>query len=92
MKWIGCDAAFGSDHSFLMGLPESVCYFAAVKDSELVFGERPEMNFPEGSSGRPRKRLQPAFLPVTVKSIAMNPNIPWEKRTLTMGTKGPVQV
>ncbi len=30
VKWIGCDAAFGSDHSFLMGLPESVCYFAWV--------------------------------------------------------------
>ncbi len=43
VKWIGCDAAFGSDHSFLMGLPESVCYFAAVKDSELVFRDRPEM-------------------------------------------------
>ncbi len=91
VKWIGCDAAFGSDHSFLMGLPESVCYFAAVKDSELVFEERPEMKFPQGKSGRARKHLQPAFPPVTVKSIAMNPDIPWEKRTLAMGTKGPVR-
>ncbi len=91
VKWIGCDAAFGSDHNFLMGLPESVCYFAAVKDSELVFRERPEMKFPEGKSGRPCKHLQPAFPPVTVKSIALNPDIPWEKRTLTMGAKGPVR-
>ncbi len=37
VKWIGCDAVFGSDRSFLRGLPEGVCYFAAVKENELVF-------------------------------------------------------
>ncbi len=91
VKWIGCDAAFGSDHSFLKGLPESVRYFAAVKESELVFPERPEMKHPEGKSGRPCKCLQPAFPPVTVKSVAMNSDIPWEKRTLALGTKGPIR-
>jgi len=72
VKWIGCDATSGSDYSFLMSLPESVCYFTAVKDSELVFEERPEIKFPEGKSGRLREHLQPAFPPVTVESIAMN--------------------
>ncbi len=91
VKWIDCDAAFGSDHSFLKGLPESIRYFAAVKESELVLPERPEMKHPEGKSGRPCKRLQPAFPPVTVKSVAMNSDIPWEKRTLALGTKGPIR-
>ncbi len=43
VKWIGCDAAFGCDHNFLQGLPEGVCYFAAVKENELVFTQRPDM-------------------------------------------------
>lgn len=36
VKWIGCDAAFGSDHNFLDSLPESVMYFASVKSNEQI--------------------------------------------------------
>jgi len=36
-KWIGCDAAFGSDHVFLDSLPENVCYFASIKSDEKIF-------------------------------------------------------
>ena len=36
-KWIGCDAAFGSDHSFLDALPVNIPYFASVKSNERIF-------------------------------------------------------
>ena len=88
VKWVGCDAAFGSDHNFLRGLPEGVCYFAAVKENELVFLQRPDMVLPKGPNA---KRLRPSFPPVSVKSIAADDSIPWDKRTLAKGTKGPIQ-
>jgi SRSO17 transposase len=37
VKWVGCDAAFGSDHNFLDSLPEGVIYFAGIKSNEQVF-------------------------------------------------------
>ncbi len=91
VKWVGCDASFGSDYSFLRSLPESVCYFAAVKDRKLIFLERPEIILPEISPGRMQKHPRPSFPPVTVKSVAIDPDVPWEDRTLVMSTKGPVQ-
>ncbi len=88
VKWIGCDAAFGSDHSFLRGLPEGVCYFAAVKENELVFTERPDMVLPKG---RNAKHPRPSIPPESVKSIAADDSIPWDKCVLAQGTKGPIQ-
>ena len=88
VKWVGCDAAFGSDHNFLRGLPEGVCYFATVKENELVFPQRPDMVLPKGSNA---KRLRPSFPPVSVKSIAMDDSIPWDNRVLAQGTKGPIR-
>jgi SRSO17 transposase len=37
VKWVGCDSAFGSDHSFLDSLPENTMYFAGVKSDERIF-------------------------------------------------------
>ncbi len=88
VKWIGCDAAFGCDHSFLRGLPEGVCYFAAVKENELVFTQRPDMVLPKGKNAR---HPRPSILPVSVKSIAADNSIPWDERILAQGTKGPIQ-
>lgn len=91
IKWIGCDAAFGSDHNFLRGLPDSVCYFASVRETELVFTQRPDMKVPENKCGRPAKHPRPSIPPVPVKAIASDDAITWEERTLSMGTKGPVR-
>ncbi len=88
VKWIGCDAAFGCDHNFLRGLPEGVCYFAAVKENELVFTQRPDMVLPKRQNA---KHSRPSFPPVSVKSIAADDNIPWDERVLALGTKGPIQ-
>ena len=52
VQWIGCDAAYGNDHSFLDGfeLPDQICYFAATNAKEQVFLNQP---FPEPSVDAP---------------------------------------
>lgn len=91
IKWIGCDAAFGCDHKFLRSLPRGVFYFAATHLDELVFLSRPEMAVPlAGKTGRPFKHPRPSFPPVNVRSVAMDDSIPWERRHLADGVKGPI--
>ena len=33
IKWIGCDSAFGSDHSFLDSLPKDIMYFVSIYEA-----------------------------------------------------------
>jgi SRSO17 transposase len=91
IRWIGCDAAFGRDHSFLRSLPEDIYYFAATHQDELVFPGRPEMNVPvPGKTGRPYKHPRPSFSPVSVGSVALDASIPWFRRSLAQGVRGPI--
>lgn len=91
IQWIGCDAAFGCDHSFLRSLPEGVCYFAATHKDELIFPGRPEMSVPiSGKTGRPHKHPRPSFPPVSVGSVALDDSIPWNRRRLAEGVRGPI--
>lgn len=92
IQWIGCDAAFGCDHEFLHSLPEGVNYFAAVKKDELVFLSRPEMSIP-ASPEKPGRRFihpRPSFPPVSTGSAVLDESVPWERRRLAEGVKGPV--
>jgi len=89
--WIGCDAAFGCDHGFLRSLPEGARYFAATHRTELIFLSRPEMKTPvSGKTGRPYKHPRPSIPPVTVGSVAADDSVPWQRRRLAKGTKGPI--
>lgn len=92
VQWIGCDAAYGNDHAFLDGLhlPEQVWYFAATNSKEQVFLEPPQECSPQGGPGRPRKHPLLSISPVCVKSVAEDPEIPWEQVTLAEGAKGPI--
>jgi len=91
IQWIGCDAAFGCDHSFLRSLPEGVHYFAATHRDELIFMSRPEMKIPvSNKTGRPYKHPRPSFPPVTVGSVALDDSIPWIRRFLAQGVRGPI--
>lgn len=88
---IGCDAAFGSDETFLDSLPESVYYFASVRENEYIFRDMPQVVIPEntGKGGRfkhPRATEQP----VHIKTILHDEAIPWVKRVIAEGAKGPV--
>jgi SRSO17 transposase len=90
-KWIGFDAAFGSDHGFLDGLPDTVHYFAAVKEKEYIFRSMPDVAVPESPSGRGGRFKHPRACvdPVHIKSIAEDDSIPWETRAIAEGAKGP---
>ena len=91
VKWIGCDAAFGCDHSFIDSLPKGTWYFAGIKSTELVFLARPERKVPEQqATGRPPKHGVPESEPVQVITIAEDESIPWENVALFEGSKGTV--
>jgi SRSO17 transposase len=91
VKWIGCDSAFGCDHSFIDALPGGVWYFAGVKSDELVFLSMPEMKIPDPPpSGRKPKHETPSFAPVQVKTIAFDDSVPWKRVLLFDGAKGGV--
>ena len=92
VRWVGCDAAFGCDHNFLDGLPDSVYYFAAVKENECVYLSLPTIDVPSISSGKGRKAKYPRALeaPIRVAALACDETIPWMRRVLGQGSKGPV--
>jgi SRSO17 transposase len=92
IQCVGCDAAFGSDHSFIDSLPESVRYCASVRENEHLFRNMPNVVTPKNVSGRggrfkhPRSEEQP----VTIKTILNDESVPWVKRDIGEGTKGPI--
>jgi SRSO17 transposase len=92
VQYIGCDASFGSDHTFLDSLPGTVYYFASVRENENIFREMPEVVTPVNAPGRggrfkhPRSILQPAH----IDTILNDESVPWVKRVIDEGTKGPI--
>jgi len=52
IECVGCDASFGSDHTFLDSLPESLHYFASVRENEYIFREMPKVTTPENIKTR----------------------------------------
>ena len=90
IKWIGCDASFGSDHSFLKSLPADKYYFAAVRKNEKIFRSMPEM-IPSKLAGQGgKRRIHPSFPPIYVEEIANDESIPWKEVYLGDGSKGPI--
>jgi SRSO17 transposase len=93
-KWIGCDATFGSDPSFLSSLPKGLYYLANIRSNTQVFLEKPKVGLPPypGRGRRPKKRQvhpgQPQ--PQTVSEIAKSPKTTWQPVLLTEGAKGPI--
>ena len=92
-RWVGCDAAFGSDDRFLASLPQGLYYFADVKSSEKVFLEKPEIGIPEYQGrGRPpsKKRVVSAHRSYTVSELADSKELNWITVNLGEGAKGPL--
>jgi len=91
IQCVGCDAAFGSDHTFLDSLGESVYYFASVRENERIFREMPEVVLPENTGKGGRYKHQRAVqAPVEIKTIVDDESIPWDKRIISEGVKGPI--
>jgi len=89
---IGCDAAFGSDHTFLDSLPETARYFASVRENEYIFRNMPEVVIPKNVSKKGGWFRHPRATenPVHIKTIINDESVPWVKRIIAEGAKGPV--
>jgi SRSO17 transposase len=88
---VGCDASFGSDHTFLDGLPESMRYFASVRENERIFRTVPRVAIPvnTGKGGR-YKHPRATEPPVDIKTVLHDESVPWVKRVIAERAKGPV--
>ena len=93
-KWIGCDATFGSDSSFLDKLPEDIYYFAHIRSASKVFTRKPKIGLPEYKGRGPRptkmKLLSGQPKPRNVSEIANSHRLHWMPVILAEGTKGPI--
>jgi SRSO17 transposase len=93
-RWIGCDAAFGSDQEFLESLPKAYYYFADIHSDTQVFVKKPTMEVPPyGGRGRRPKRLQITSshgAPALVSALARSTKYPWQSGVLGEGAKGPI--
>ena len=93
-KWIGCDAGFGTDWSFLESLPKTSYYFAAIRSNSQVFLNKPQVGMP-AYRGRGRRPTKPRVLPggpqpITVAEIAQSFEGHWQSVVLAEGAKGPL--
>jgi SRSO17 transposase len=93
-KWIGADAAFGSDIDFLENLPKGLSYFAAIKSDTLVFTKKPKIGVPpyKGRGRRPSKlKILPGQPnPRKVCNIAKSSRLSWKPVVVAEGAKGPI--
>lgn len=91
-KWIGCDAAFGSDWDFLESLPQGKYYFANIKSNTRVFLSKPAVGVPcyGGRGPRPKKPRVRKGTVYSVAKIAQSKKLSWTKVVLAEGAKGPV--
>jgi SRSO17 transposase len=93
-KWIGCDATFGSDNSFLDALPEDLYYFAEIRSVSQVFTWKSKIGIGEykgcGHHSQKAKRLQGQPKPRTVSQIAQSFKLNWVPVVSAEGTRGPI--
>jgi hypothetical protein len=93
-KWIGCDATFGSNASFLEALPEDLYYFAHIRSASQVFTRKPKIGIPEykghGYRSQKMKVLPGQPKPRKVSEIAQSYKLNWMPVVLAEGTKGPI--
>jgi SRSO17 transposase len=93
-KWIGADAAFGSDIDFLNALPKAYFYFAAIKSDAQVFTKKPKLGIPsyKGRGPRPKKIKVLPGQPKSrkVSEIAKNGAVSWKPVVVAEGAKGPI--
>jgi len=93
-KWIGVDAAFGSDIEFLNALPKDRFYFAAIKSDTQVFTKKPKVGLPS-YQGRGRRPIKFKVLPgqpkpQSVAEIAKSDRVSWKPVVVAEGAKGPI--
>jgi SRSO17 transposase len=92
-KWIGCDTSFGCDANFRASLPEGVYLFADVRNTGLVYRERPTWSVPPRTSkyGKAPSLPVPNVLPVPITDIIADDTVPWSEIVIAEGSKGPIR-
>jgi SRSO17 transposase len=93
-KWIGADAAFGSDIDFLNSLPKELYYFAGIKSDAQVFIKKPKHGLPI-YTGRGRRPSKTRILPgqpkaKSVSEIAKSEAVSFKPVIVAEGAKGPI--
>jgi SRSO17 transposase len=93
-KWLGADAAFGSDIDFLNALPKELYYFAAIKSDSQVFIKKPKLGLApyKGRGPRPSKVgiLSGQPNPRSVSEIATSGRLCFKPVAVAEGAKGPI--
>jgi SRSO17 transposase len=93
-KWIGADAAFGSDIEFLNALPKELYYFAAIKSDTQAFIKKPKLGLApyKGRGRRPSKVriLSGQPKPRSVSEIAKSGWLSFKPVAVAEGAKGPI--
>jgi SRSO17 transposase len=93
-KWIGADAAFGSDIDFLNALPGHLHYFVSIRSDAQVFTKKPKLGLPtyKGRGPRPKKlqTLPGQPKPKSVSEVARSKRLRWQSVIVAEGAKGPI--
>jgi len=93
-KWIGADAAFGSDIDFLNALPGHLHYFVGIRSDAKVFTEKPKLGLPayKGRGPRPSKVKALPGQPKakSVSEITQSKRLRWKSVIVAEGAKGPI--
>ena len=92
-KWVGCDASFGSDWTFLESLPEGLSYFAGIHSHARVFLKKPKVGLPiyKGRGPHPKTPRILKGRASTVREVARSKQCPWSRVVLAEGAKGPIK-
>lgn len=90
-KWLGCDSLFGRNADFLDAVADDFYYFADLLFNMRVYTLDVTTQIPQykGKGSRPTK-MKASIEPITVESIAIDPNIAWMTVQLGEGSKGPI--
>lgn len=93
-RWIGADAAFGSDIEFLNALPRDRFYFAAIRSDTQLFTKKPKVGLP-AYNGRGRRPAKLKVLPGQPRprkadEIAKSDRVSWKPVVVAEGAKGPI--
>ncbi|MFZ3129734.1 MAG: transposase, partial [Desulfosporosinus sp.] len=90
-KWIGMDCLYGNSKEFIEAISDNYWYFADIHNNVQVWRTQPTFEVPEYKGRGPRPKKMVAATPAEpVSRIAEDDTIPWQKRHLGEGAKGPI--
>jgi SRSO17 transposase len=90
-KWVGVDCLYGNSKKFLEGVSKHYLYFADIHKESLAWRVQPTFEVPEYKGRGPRPKKMAATIPAEpVSKIAEDDTLPWNRRYLGEGSKGPI--